>query len=100
MTGKVITGVRTIPKEWFDKGEKVIEVKLEQGVEIPPIRYAKQPLYPYAQMQVGDSFALPADADGKVERSLRASSYRHGRLKGGKFVVRVVEDKVRVWKVE
>ena len=78
----------------------MIEVKMEKGVEIPPIEYVRKPLYPYAQMQVGDSFCLPADEAGKVERSIRASAYRHSRVKGGKFVVRAVEDGIRVWRVE
>jgi len=54
--------------------------------------------YPFAGMQVGDSFAVPPD----VKRpAVTVAAMRYGRKHGMKFTVRQVADKTfRCWRLE
>lgn len=54
--------------------------------------------YPFAGMQVGDSFAVPPD----VKRpAVTVAAMRFGRKHGMKFTVRQVADKTfRCWRIE
>lgn len=52
--------------------------------------------YPWSRMEVGDSFLIPAGDKRKV-----AGAASHaGRRLGKKFIVRAVDDGVRVWRAE
>lgn len=54
--------------------------------------------YPFAGMQVGDSFAVPPD----VKRpAVTVAAMRFGRRHGMRFTVRQVADKTyRCWRIE
>jgi hypothetical protein len=54
--------------------------------------------YPFAGMQVGDSFAVPPD----VKRpAVTVAAMRYGRKHGMRFTVRQVADKTfRCWRIE
>jgi hypothetical protein len=54
--------------------------------------------YPFAGMQVGDSFAVPPD----VKRpAVTVAAMRFGRKNGMRFTVRQVADKTfRCWRIE
>jgi hypothetical protein len=70
----------------------ISNVEVESGVPLPVERRR----YPYAEMQVGDSFVVR-------EVSLQVvcnANYRTGKKLGRKFVARKVEDGVRVWRTE
>ena len=74
-------------------------MKIEKGVPLP----TNDAKYPFAKMEVGDSFAVTLD-DKKT--SSRVSTYAHigGKRLGMKFVVRTVVEKgrkmIRVWRIE
>ena len=66
-------------------------MKVESGIPIP----AK---YPFAEMKVNDSFAVPP----KINRSaVNVSAMRYGRKHGMKFTVRLTKDgTLRCWRIE
>jgi hypothetical protein len=54
--------------------------------------------WPFADMKVGDSFAMPAD----VKRvAVSVAAMRYGRKHGMKFTIRQIADKTfRCWRIE
>jgi hypothetical protein len=66
-------------------------VKVEKDVPLPV-------KFPFAGMQVGDSFAVPPD----VKRpAVTVAAMRFGRKHGMRFTVRQVADKTyRCWRIE
>jgi len=63
---------------------------IEKNIPIP-VRY------PFAQMQVGDSFAIPPNVN---RTTVASSALKYGRQHGMKFVVRMVADRsYRCWRV-
>lgn len=80
---------------------------IETGIEMPTRPCRGGPTkYPFAQMEVGDSFYFPASGESKVEmrraigRMTSNASAWSKRLPGRKFSVRTVEGGVRIWRVE
>ena len=76
---------------------------IEQGVPVP----AGRSRYPFADMEVGDSFFVGVDSKETATKriqSVRAQAGRFAKENGVKFSVRsVVEDEVpgvRCWRVE
>lgn len=71
---------------------------IEKGVALPKGKRAeKSTKYPFKSMEVGDSFLVP---DGTNVVSLRAHASASGRALGRRFSVRLVEQGVRIWRVE
>ena len=78
--------------------------EIEQGIAIPEARsgrYGSLSKYPFSKMQLGDSFLLRTNGDGKkgleIERSrvlLDAKKYKV------KVATRTVPGGVRVWKIK
>lgn len=65
-------------------------MKVEKGVPLP----AK---YPFAGMQVGDSFAVPL---GIKRQAVSVAAHRYGKAHGMKFTVRLMPDRTfRCWRV-
>lgn len=52
--------------------------------------------YPWAEMEVGDSFFSPSD--GATAATMRAGAQKAGKRLGFTFAVRLVEGGVRVWR--
>lgn len=52
-------------------------------------------VYPWADMQVGSSFALPR----AKYATLKAAAYLRGKRHGERYTVRVRGDEARVWRV-
>lgn len=69
--------------------------KVENEVPLPaPRPYTK---YPFHDMKVGDSFAIPAELIDKASRA----AYAHGKAHGMRFTTRTLEDgSGRCWRVE
>lgn len=74
--------------------------QIEKNVPMPPI--VRMSGYPFAQMEVGDSFLVPFDGDDeqKVRARVATAASTFGKDHGGKFSVRVLQDGVRVWRTE
>lgn len=76
---------------------------IDSGIEIPkramPSRRRSGSKYPFAQMEVNDSFLLPQTTKPTTIRSaIGAFSKRHADA--GKFTVRATEEGLRVWRTE
>ena len=75
-----------------------IKFVIEKGVKMPSNIRGKTPLYPFRDMQVGDSFVAPIGIRHKLQCAASAFSARHP---GFKFSCK--EDKetktFRVWRV-
>ena len=69
---------------------EVIEV--ERGLEMPTPRVVY--LYPYEEMDVGDSFTVPVAARQKVLNA----NYRASKRLGLKFMAKTEGDIVRIWR--
>jgi len=85
---------------------------IEKGVPHPAGHWAgNRTLYPFLQMEVGDSFAVPLSGErakagrgstDKTAAKLRASASSHSmRYPGVKFSVRTIsaENIVRCWRI-
>lgn len=65
--------------------------RIEKNVPMPQ-------RYPFAQMEVGDSFAVP---EGVSRTAVSISALRYSRKHGGKFTVRLMLDRsLRCWRIE
>lgn len=76
------------------------EFPIEQGVPIP--RLAPHRLYPFGDMDVGDSFFI-ALKEGEFKamtiRKVRSAASYYGRRNGKKYVTRRVSGGLRVWRI-
>jgi hypothetical protein len=76
---------------------------IEDAVPIPrSTRERDSSKYPFAQMKVGQSFAIPLGMEeaGLIEQRIRTATYRYTKQEGGtvKFTVRALDNEVRVWR--
>lgn len=88
-----------------------IKIEIEKGKPIPS-RRSGCASYPFAEMEVGDSFAIPVAGlvkykgnNGKKDLAynrLSGSAHIHGRRNGKKFTIRTLKDEgvVRCWRVK
>lgn len=77
--------------------------EVESGIEIPTRTRKGTAKYPFASMEVGDSFLTAAEEDDMVRvksRMSNACAQAQKKLEGYKFSVRQVEGGVRVWRIE
>jgi hypothetical protein len=70
----------------------ITEIGIEVGVPAPKMRVVYA--YPYEDMEVGDSFAVPLSARAKVLNA----NYRAGKRLGWVFTAKTEGDTVRVWR--
>ena len=75
------------------------EIKVEKGVEIPPMKAHNK--YPWDRLEVGDSFfvTLTNRNEHSLRSSLAACANNRSR-RGNKFIVRKVDGGFRVWRTE
>lgn len=77
--------------------------EIDKGIEIPAPNIANNArrLYPFPEMEIGDSFLVPGDGDKKVlQARLGSAACYFGKRNSKRFVTRSVEGGVRVWRVE
>jgi hypothetical protein len=67
--------------------------EIRDDVPLPPTRRMGT-LYPWDQLQVGQSFEVP----GGNFKSLASGAHKAGKVRGKKFVVRPTETGARVWR--
>jgi len=65
--------------------------KIEKGV---PMQKHKSDVYPFSEMEIGDSFFVEGGDKYKLGPAASSSGKRHGR----KYSVRLVEGGYRVWR--
>lgn len=83
-------------------------IKIEANIPIPPrgplVSKGRPALYPFADMQIGDSFMVPIKASDPQKQKRLAmrvtnAAYANARLHGKKYATRVMDGGVRVWRV-
>jgi hypothetical protein len=84
-------------------------IEIEKDVPIPTACGRGRPTkYPFAEMEVGDSFAVPLAGESygrhsgdKAAASLSRNSHTYGKKHGKTFTVRQLNDEgvARVWRV-
>jgi len=70
----------------------ITEIVMESGIQMPKPRVVYA--YPYEDMDVGDSFAVPLEARAKVLNA----NYRAGKRLGRVFTAKTEGETVRVWR--
>ena len=75
--------------------KKTTEFRIEKGVEMPGLSGDATRKYPFNQMEVGDSFAVPVSK----EQSVRNSSFQYGKVHKIKFSVRKHAGAFRCWRI-
>ena len=74
------------------KGVYDRSIAIEKNIPTPP----KRNIYPYRQMDVGDSFLVP---EARIQIVCN-NNYRFSKLTGMKFIARREGIGVRVWRTE
>jgi hypothetical protein len=72
----------------------MVSIDIQKNIPIPPEK--KRNVYPYKDMEIGESFFVPT---GKIQIVCNAN-YRTGKQLGKKFIARKEEEGVRVWRTE
>jgi len=71
------------------------EYKIEKDVPLPEAyQGGRKTIYPYASMEVGDSFFVP----NTTQRQISGSVQTYQKLHGVKFATRKDGDGVRIWR--
>lgn len=75
-------------------------LKIEKNVPIPKSHQGRNrtPGYPFAAMQVGDSFFVRCKDKAELNR-VRSAAAIHANKTGSKFKTRTVDGGIRVWLV-
>jgi hypothetical protein len=74
--------------------------KLETNVPMPELPRNGRTIYPFRQMNVGDSFFAPIDDDDRLSRDRLASAASYaGSRNNMKFARRRVDGGYRIWRL-
>lgn len=71
------------------------EVKVEKGIPLPPIERGRPVKWPFATMEIGESFFMK----GCTKSSVATACNQKGRKFGRKFAMRAGDGGYRVWRV-
>ncbi|MBE2190552.1 MAG: hypothetical protein IAE63_00045 [Alphaproteobacteria bacterium] len=75
------------------------KINIDKEIPIPVFpkkRGGKPPVYPFNEMEVGDSFRVPDDK----EDSVRVAARRINRKTQKEFRALYTEDEIRIWRVK
>lgn len=76
--------------------------EIEKGIDYPENWCARK--YPFAEMEIGDSFLVPIEEiknrSAEYVRNSILGSARQKRMPGKKFRTRKLEEGIRVWRIE
>lgn len=75
-------------------------LKIEKDVPIPTGRSGRRPLYPFAEMEVGDSFFIETTSTEESRKRQMRLSDAWSRHHPKKFTSSAVDGGVRVWRIE
>jgi hypothetical protein len=80
--------------------------QIEKNIPIPKISAGRGRIYPFPEMKVGDSFAVPITKETSFSKSkntaaVRSSAIAYARKYGGKFSVKFdsTDEVIRCWRV-
>ena len=72
-------------------------IQIDKGIAVPDYSIrGRTPIYPWADMGVGDSFFVSNGRVAAFRSTCRGACVRH---KPKKFICRAVEGGVRVWRI-
>ena len=76
------------------------EIKIEKGIPMPPSKRGRPSKYPWVELEIDESFFVPANGVPLKRVQQRLNPARHIPF-GRKFVSRQMpkEDGVRVWRI-
>jgi hypothetical protein len=76
-------------------------MKIERGVKLPPARAARNEVYPWAKMRLGDSFTVPIDMETRRRVQSAASIYKK-RHPGWDYATRLEPENkcMRIWRIK
>lgn len=74
---------------------KAIEFRIEKGIDLPKFSGDQSRRYPFPDMEVGDSFAIPPEQAIRI----RTAANNWGKLNGRKFSTRKHGGGYRVWRI-
>ena len=83
--------------------ENAMTFEIDKTQPIPKSTKGRPRIYPFMEMEVGDSFAVPIQLDDKTTGNLlRCAARAYSRKYGGKFAIRIERSKnvTRCWRVE
>lgn len=82
---------------WGSLSKNATEIVIEKEVPIPTPGRKGAPIYPFAQMKIGDSFLLSK----KLGSAAKSSAYKYAAEHlGFRFSARDLPEGVRIWRVE
>lgn len=68
------------------------EFEIERGIPVSPRE--KRARYPFAEMEVGDSFFSSKNID-----RIRSAAHAYGKYQNMKFQTAIVDNGIRVWRI-
>jgi hypothetical protein len=71
-------------------------IRIEKNVALPPPQVGRPPTYPFAAMEIGDSFLMRIEAKDRVREAAQAWRRRH---EGWNYRTRIEADGIRVWRI-
>ncbi len=78
--------------------------KIDKDIPIPPKITGIGRIYPFDEMKIGDSFAIPYEDDNDARRKQInvSANFRYSRLSQKHFTTRKIKEKkeIRVWRDE
>jgi hypothetical protein len=78
-------------------------IPIDKGIPIPRRRYGRRGprprVYPWAEMEVGDSFLITPGGEGSIA-SIKSGLGEAGRAYGHIYTSRVIEGGLRVWRIK
>ena len=76
--------------------------EIEENISIPDFDPGKNRKYPFGKMKVNDSFAVKVNAKNKniIMNRLQSASCHFGKRHNNIFIIRSLEDEIRVWKIK
>ena len=69
-------------------------MKIEKGITLPAKNVSHSTRYPFPDMKIGDSFAVPAE---KMQAAASAASH-YGKVHNQKFASRKNSSGLRIWR--
>lgn len=82
-------------------------IEIDKDIPVPPLTEGRPRKYPFPDMGVGDSFAVPLagemrNGEDHAAFKLRSAVAQYARRHGGKFTVRTDREAgvARCWRVE
>lgn len=73
-------------------------MKIEKGIAPEP--FSGRINYPFAEMEPGDSILIDASNGWEVQKKAQTAAYIHAKRHGRKFMSRMQEDGLRIWRVK